>query len=415
VQSALYALYLLPAAVFALLAYTTLVGMLDAWRTPEALDGTRFPSSGKAPRHSFSLILPARHEQAVLQTTLVGLARLDHPDVEILVVIGHDDPETMEVAQRCADRLPGTVRVVVDRHWPKNKAKALNSALPHCRNEIVGVFDAEDQVHPLLLRRVDECFQVTGADIVQGGTQLMNFESSWYSVRNVLEYYFWFKSRLHFHARKQYVPLGGNTVFIFRRLLESAGGWDPDCLAEDCELGTRLSARGARTVVAYDPALVTREETPHTLGDLLRQRTRWNQGFLQVLRKGEWRRLPAGQRTLAFCTLAMPFFQALAGTMISVAIATTLLVDVPVLLTLTVFFPLIPMLTIVAVEMAALGLFCQEYQRRARPRDYFRLVLGTVPYHLILTAAAVRSVVRELRGVNSWEKTPHAGLHFRTE
>jgi hypothetical protein len=73
------------------------------------------------------------------------------------------------------------------------------------------------------------------------------------------------------------------------------------------------------------------------------------------------------------------------------------------------------MLTIVAVEMAALGLFCQEYQRRARPRDYFRLVLGTVPYHLILTAAAVRSVVRELRGVNSWEKTPHAGLHFRTE
>ena len=28
----------------------------------------------------------------------------------------------------------------------------------------------------------------------------MNFWTNWYSVRNVLEYYFWFRSRLHFHA-----------------------------------------------------------------------------------------------------------------------------------------------------------------------------------------------------------------------
>ncbi|GAA3342103.1 hypothetical protein GCM10020358_35860 [Amorphoplanes nipponensis] len=44
-------------------------------------------------------------------------------------------------------------------------------------------------------------------------------------------------------------------------------------------------------VVAYDSAIVTKEETPGTLVSLLKQRTRWNQGFLQVYRKGEWRRL----------------------------------------------------------------------------------------------------------------------------
>ncbi|HMK91868.1 MAG TPA: hypothetical protein VK576_02615, partial [Thermoleophilia bacterium] len=32
--------------------------------------------------------------------------------------------------------------VVVDRHRQKNKPRALNSALPFCRGEIVGVFDA---------------------------------------------------------------------------------------------------------------------------------------------------------------------------------------------------------------------------------------------------------------------------------
>ena len=40
-----------------------------------------------------------------------------------------------------------------------------------------------------------------GASIVQAGVQLMNYGSSWYSVQNVLEYFFWFKSRLRFHAK----------------------------------------------------------------------------------------------------------------------------------------------------------------------------------------------------------------------
>ena len=72
--------------------------------------------------------------------------------------------------------------------------------------------------------------------------QLVNFRFSWLTVRNVLEYYFWFRSRLHFHARQGFIPLGGNTVFIRTEVLRSVSGWDPDCLAEDCELGVRLSA-----------------------------------------------------------------------------------------------------------------------------------------------------------------------------
>ena len=102
---------------------------------------------------------------------------------------------------------------------------ALNRALPHCRGEIVAVFDAEDLVSDSLLRAVDHEFATSGADVVQGGAQLMNFKSSWFSVRNVLEYYFWFRSRLHFHANAGFIPLGGNTVFVRRTAFSpSAGG-----------------------------------------------------------------------------------------------------------------------------------------------------------------------------------------------
>jgi cellulose synthase/poly-beta-1,6-N-acetylglucosamine synthase-like glycosyltransferase len=302
--------------------------------------------------------------------------------------------------------------VVLDTSRPKNKPRALNAALPACRGDVVGVFDAEDEVHPQLLRHVDARFAETGADVVQGGVQLMNYHSNWYSVRNVLEYYFWFRSRLHFHAAQRFIPLGGNTVFVRAELLRAAGGWDPDCLAEDCELGVRLSSAGAKVAVAYDHELVTREETPATLGAFLKQRTRWNQGFLQVLRKGEWRRLPTTrQRLLARYTLAMPFLQAFIGPLVPLSIAAVLLLKVPVLAALISFLPLTPTLIVVVVEIVGLGEFCRAYGFRPRVRDYVRLVLGTAVYHLLLAAAAFRAVARELRGHRGWEKTDHIGAH----
>jgi glycosyltransferase XagB len=399
------------------LALTTIAGstlwwMLHSWRTPQAPAETGFSGAAAEPRLSFSLIVPARHEQAVLGETLSRLAATDHPSFEILAVVGDDDPETAAVARAAARRHPGRIRVLVDSNRSKNKPKALNTALPKCRGEVVGVFDAEDEVHPQLLRHVDARFGETGADVVQSGVQLMNFQSSWFAVRNVLEYYFWFRSRLHFQARQRFIPLGGNTVFIRTSLLRKAAGWDPTCLAEDCELGVRLSSMGARVSVAYDPALATREETPSTLKAFLKQRTRWNQGFIQVLTKGEWRRLPTlRQRMFARYTLATPFLQAFIGLLIPASLAMILLVRVPILATLISFLPVLPMLAVLVVETVGLSEFCRDYGLRPRFRDYVRLVAGMLPYHLLLAAAATRAVVRELRGDRGWEKTAHVGAH----
>ncbi len=189
--------------------------MMHAWRTPETLRRTTFREPDGAHRHSFSLLVPARHEERVLGHTVEQMLRCEHTAFEIVLIVGHDDPGTAAIAHRLAEEHPARVRVVTDTHPVKNKPRAMNTALPHCRGDIVGVFDAEDVVHPELLTHVDAAFRATG-------------------------------------------------------------GWDGDCLAEDCDLGVRLSGNGARTVVAYEAGLVTREETPDSLGGLFRQRTRWN-------------------------------------------------------------------------------------------------------------------------------------------
>jgi cellulose synthase/poly-beta-1,6-N-acetylglucosamine synthase-like glycosyltransferase len=412
VSTILFLIVVLISLLLTAVAVATLWWMLHAWRDPETLAATGFAHESGPPQLSFSLIVPARHEQAVLETTLEQLRALDYPNFEVVAIVGHDDPETAAVANAVADRYPARVRVVVDENWPKNKPKALNTALPHCRGDVVGVFDAEDEVDRRLLRVVDRAFRANNAHVVQGGVQLVNFRSNWFSLRNCLEYFFWFRSRLHLQERHGFIPLGGNTVFVRADVLRAVGGWDDECLAEDCELGVRLSVLGARITVAYDPYLVTREETPGTLWGLLKQRTRWNQGFLQVLRKGEWRRLRTRrQRMLARYTLAQPFLQAFGGIAIPLAIVTALVLNLPIGLALLTFLPAIPTLAMVFFELVGLREFCRVYYVRPKPTDYLRLLLATPPYQVALAFAACRAVVRELRGKRGWEKTAHSGAH----
>ena len=407
-----YSSLVLVSLLLTAVAVSTLWWMLHAWRSKDNLEGSQFSSDPLDARHSFTLLVPGRHEEEVMGQTLDRLALQDHPDFEIIAIVGHDDPGTERVAREAAARHPDLIRVVVDSSVPKNKPKALNLALQTSRGEIVGVFDAEDEVHPRLLTLVDSRFSETDADVVQGGVQLMNFQSSWWSLRNVLEYYFWFRSRLHFHAGSKFIPLGGNTVFVTKERLEWSDGWDAHCLAEDCELGVRLSADGAKVVVAYSPEAVTREETPPTFASLLKQRTRWNQGFLQVLGKGEWKKLPSfRQRFFARYMLTMPFIQAATGLLIPLSVLMILFVKVPTPIALISFIPVAPTLMLLAVEVVGLNEFGRIYKEKVRIRDYVKLVLGLVPYQVFLAAAAVRAVVRHVKGQNGWEKTEHTGQH----
>lgn len=409
----LVAMFLLGAVALVAISATTLVWMLYAWTSPGHFDATSFPEQ-REPKHTFSLLVPAYQEEAVLRGTLERLLQQTHPWVEIVCIVREDDPGTATVAREVAVRAGQRIKVVASNYWPRNKPAAMNLALPQCTGDIIGIFDAEDIVHPELLRNVDSLFQESDADVVQSGVQLMNFWSSWYSVRNVLEYYFWFRSRLHFHAAARFIPLGGNTVFLRASVIRAAEGWDDECLAEDCEVGVRLSSSGHNVAVAYDPELVTREETPDSFKSLFKQRTRWNQGFLQVLRKGDWRRLPTmRRRILALYTLSMPFLQAFTGMLFPLAIISAILLKLPLAVVLFSFVPLMLTACTVMVEVVGLYEFGKLYERKVRLWDYTRLLFGTGPYQLMLAAAATRAVWREMRGDSSWEKTTHIGAHVK--
>ncbi|MFE4722646.1 glycosyltransferase family 2 protein, partial [Streptomyces sp. NPDC056728] len=175
----------------------------------------------------------------------------------------------------------------------------------------------------------------------------------------------------------------------------------------------RLSSKGKRVVVAYDAEMVTREETPGTLVSLLKQRTRWNQGFLQVYRKKDWKQLPTlGQRMLARYTLMTPFFQAFTGVIIPINIWVALFVDVPVGITVVTFLPALTATVTFVFEIVGLHDFGRQYALRVRLVHYVKLIVGGPFYQLLLAGAATRAVWREQRGRNDWELTRHVGAHL---
>src|SRR5262245_32067749 len=272
--------------------------MVYAWDEPASARRMRAPESFVEPTLSFTVMLPARHEEEVIQTTIGRVVSANYPAdlVQTLVVCSADDTGTILKARQKVEALQRAGRegvdVVVFDDKPINKPHGLNTALAHATRDIVTVFDAEDDVHPEIFNVINTVMQQEPVNVVQAGVQLMNYRDKWYSTLNVLEYFFWFKSALHFFARFGSIPLGGNTVFFRRQVLEAVGGWDEQNLTEDADIGIRLSSRGVAARVVYDDRYVTREETPPSLGQFIKQRTRWSQGFLQTLGKGEWKSMP---------------------------------------------------------------------------------------------------------------------------
>lgn len=411
------ALVIISVILLAQVSYSTYL-MLYAWKDARRDNEFRAPAEHAAPRKSFTVLLPARHEEDVIQDTIEGVLRANYPRelLEVAVVLRIDDTGTIakvqeKIAQLAAQGIDN-VRMVIFQDGPINKPHGLNVGLRYTKNEVVTIFDAEDQIHPDVFNVVNTVMVNEGVNVVQSGVQLMNWDSKWFSALNVLEYFFWFKSRLHYHARAGIIPLGGNTIFFTRAILEQIGGWDERCLTEDADIGIRLSEWGEKVRVVYEDALVTKEETPPTVQQFIRQRTRWNQGFLQVLGAGAYWKLPkTSQRLLALYTLSSPVQQALTALYVPVSIYTAFAVDTPPLVAMLLWLPFYALFAQYLISLVGLREFARAHGFRLSHTTWLTLLLAFYPFQVLLGISALRAVVRHFSGANNWEKTRHVGAH----
>jgi cellulose synthase/poly-beta-1,6-N-acetylglucosamine synthase-like glycosyltransferase len=408
-------LYFLVIMLMAVQAIFNIRLRLFIWEIPENALLNHAPNVYREPCLSFTILLPARHEERVYRETIEKIYDLNYPKelMQIIAICREDDPGTIAEARATIDELGDpNVQLLIFNDEPVNKPHSLNLGLQISRGDVVTIFDAEDEPHLDILNIINTTMLNEEVDVVQSGVQLMNHNTKWFCFLNVLEYFFWFKSSMHFFARIGMTPLGGNTVFVRRELMEQLGGWDENCLTEDAELGIRLSLAHARMRIIYDDDFVTREETPHTIVQFVRQRTRWDQGFLQILFKGEWLKLEKlSQRLLAFYVLILPELQALFVILIPVSLVMFFLIKFPLWLAMLTFLPLYCLVLAVFIDLAGLREFLKAHRSKWRWREALILVVAFFPYQWILSFGALRAVYRYTRGVSNWEKTVHLGQH----
>lgn len=389
--------------------------MLYAWENEKKIDGNKTNQIKSTQQCSITALVPARHEASVIADTILAIDKISYPDSlkETIVICRYDDPETIKNAkQAIVQSGKNNIKLLISKSLPINKPHSLNLGLKKASHEIIAIFDAEDQPHGNLYNTINEVFQNEKVDVIQSGVQLMNFRSSWFSLFNVLEYYFWFKSSLHFFAKKGTVPLGGNSVFFKKTILNDIGGWDETCLTEDADIGLRLSIKGAKIKILYHEGNATQEETPTTITSFIKQRTRWNQGFIQILLKGEWLNLPKKrQRFLAGYILLIPELQSLFFLIIPISIIMAFTLKLSIVLSMLTLLPLI--LLFIQLVMLNVGLY--EFTKSYNLKYPIWMSLFTFvffyPYQILLGLSAFRAVIRMVTRNINWEKTHHINAH----
>ncbi|MEX0909863.1 MAG: glycosyltransferase [Candidatus Paceibacterota bacterium] len=394
--------------------------MVYAWEHPDRINKDSSPKTFTPPQISFTAVVPAVNEAEVIGDTIRAVANIDYPAhlVETLVVLRDTDTDTISAAERAISKLNtnvSNVRIHIISGPPINKPHHLNSALAVAKNDVVCIFDAEDEPHHELYSMINTVMLRDNVDVIQSGVQLMNFESNWYSIFNVLEYFLWFRSSLHFFAQQEVIPLGGNTVFFKREWLMKVQGWDMNGLTEDADIGLRLSQAGARIRVVYDPVHVTQEETPPSMGSFIKQRTRWSQGFLQILFKGEWinflKNFELRKTFFTLYILSWPLVHGIMFILIPFSIFIAFTNKVHPLISIITNLPILVLTGFIIILNVSLYEFTVLYHKKWSVLLMLKTIFWFFPYQFLLGLSSLRAVIRMLSRQTSWEKTAHINAH----
>jgi cellulose synthase/poly-beta-1,6-N-acetylglucosamine synthase-like glycosyltransferase len=364
----------------------------------------------------YSILVALRDETEVLPDLLSALGRISWPRarLEVKFICEDDDRRTID-ALRALRLRPWAEIIEVPRGMPGTKPNALTYALPFTRGEFIAVYDAEDRPHPLQLREAWKRFseEDEGLACLQAPLDIDNADAGILPRMFALEYAALFRRFLPYLAgRGLFLPLGGTSNHFRRAALEDVGAWDPYNVTEDADLGVRLARHGYRTGVIFSP---TGEDAPERPVVWLRQRTRWLKGWAQtwlvhmrnpveLASELGFRSFVAVQILLAGLLLSSLLHPLLLATGVGLAAKA---VVVGRLTPLQFFLFALDGFNLVLGYGAFLLLGWRASPRKSR-RGFWKVVLFTPVYWMMMSVAAWRAAVHLYTRPHYWEKTPHA-------
>ena len=226
------------------------------------------------------VLVAAKNEAAVIEQLVNNLLNLRYEkgQLQLWVVDDASVDRTGEILDRLQEQ-HSSLHVI---HRPPGatgwKSGALNAVLPHLKGEWLLVLDADAQVDPELLERLNPLLQdssralqlrkaVHNADF----NLLTRVQAVEMAVDALIQ-----QGRI---AHQGCGELRGNGEFIPRQALLRCGGFNEATITDDLDLTMRLQLHGVPIGVVWDPPVA--EEAVSSIGALWRQHQRWAEGGLQ--------------------------------------------------------------------------------------------------------------------------------------
>lgn len=410
---------------------------------------------------SISVVVPAFNEEVTIVDSVHGMLSLRYPSHEVVVVDDGSTDATFDLLREEFDlvevegphdgEIP-TIGAVHSVHQARDddrlrvvrksnagtRADAINAGINAARHPLVCMTDADSIFDPDTLLIVVRPFledpdttvgvggtirAINGSEVVRGQLERTEAPPTWIGRIQVVEYL-----RSFLLGRVAWSRLGALVIIsgafgVYRRdVLVELNGLDPDALAEDAELVTRLhrdmrrSNRRYRLRFLPDPVCWT--EVPDSPRELAKQRRRWSRGLAEML----WthRRMIGNPRHGRIGLVALPYyllFELLGAVVELVGVWAIILglvvgvVDVP----LALLFAATAILYAIVLSAFTVAFEEFSYRRYSRWRDLAAVGLAGVVENLGFRQLhawwRVQGLLAAIRGTDThWEKPARRGF-----
>jgi len=368
-------------------------------RTPKP-DEERLPT--------VSILVPVKNEEKVVGRLLRVLVDMDYPEQkkEIIVIDDDSTDKTVEICRGYVERYPNLMRLVL-KPTSNRKASALNYGLRYAKGEIVATFDADNVPEPDALMRAAEYFEDPSTAAVQGRICSINADQNmltkFISYEEAVRYEVYMRGK---DSLGLFVDLAGTCQFIRRSVLERVGGWDEESLCEDMEMSFRLTENDCN--IKYASEIRSWQENPANVTQLIRQRTRWYRGSMEVgLRYGRLVKKLNRRRVDAELTIMGPYVVALCLASYLMALY-SLVVPIPSDVVFTVMAQVASLFTFVTLLIAGLALIQVTKPLKVGNIMWLPFIYAYWSVQTFMASLALVQIV--LRRPRRWTKTERTGV-----
>jgi len=230
-----------------------------------------------------SIIVPAYNEELNVVGSIQNLLKTDYPNFEIVFI---DDGSKDETFERMVYVFSEHPQIKIFTKQNGGKASALNFGITKCAADFVVCIDADtklrsDAVSQLMKHLLVDDKNKVGA--VAGNVKIgneVNTLTKWQAIEYITGQNF---DRRAFANVNAITVIPGAIGAFRKKVIEEAGGFTTDTLAEDCDLTIRIIRCGY--VVANETNALAFTEAPERTKQFIKQRFRWSFGVLQTFWK----------------------------------------------------------------------------------------------------------------------------------